>query len=244
MLRRPCPAIATRASRSPSTWSASPTGPPVNALRARCTIPFTFSVPGRQGSAVARQNVIRSRSNGTPRASAAIPLTPPRPTITSPRPYRTPTSGPNRLHRNQPPTTAPAQLHTEQKRQQPHSASTTPDPKRRRQRSTRSPRGRRNWNANHNNPTDATVAPAARSGGQLPAAPRQLDMSATSALPRNPPVPDHTAADRDYAPPTTRGHQNAGKRRHEPDQDVDRPTRRRLQRKLQHKKDRSTDSML
>ena len=35
--------LFTRASRSPSAWSSPPAGPPVNALRARCTIPFTFA---------------------------------------------------------------------------------------------------------------------------------------------------------------------------------------------------------
>ena len=170
-------------------------------------------------------------------------LTLPRPTITPPRPYCTPTSGPNRRHRNQPPTTAPAQLHTEQKRPQPHSASTTPDPKRRRQRSTRSPRDRRNWNADHNNPTDDTVAPAARSGNPLPAAPRQLGMSASSALPRNLPVPDHTATDHDQVLPTTHVHQKGGKRRHEPDHDIDRRTRRqKLRSKQRAPEDRPTDA--
>ena len=102
-----------------------------------------------------------------------------------------------------------------------------PDPKARRQQ-TSGPGGRRVWSADHS---------TTRSGNPLPAAPRRLDMSASSALPRNLPVPDHTATDRDQVLPTTHVHQNAGKRQHEPDQDVDRPTKKQTRRKLRAHKD-------
>ena len=129
----------------------------------------------------------------------------------------------------------------------------------------RNPDGRRDLSANHDNPTGNTMAPTARSGGSRPAALRRLDVWATSAPPSSPPEPDRatTAADRNQAPPncdppesdratadrdqaplTTRAKQNADKRRRAPDQDVDRPTRKQMQRKLRARQDQPMDSTL
>ena len=184
----------------------------------------------RRGPAIARRSDVQDRARRTPSVTVTMPITLPTPTITSPRPCRAPTFSPNRRHHNRPPTTAPAQSPTGLKRQQPHYGS-MPDPKARRQQ-TSGPGGRRVWSADHS---------TTRSGNPLPAAPRRLDMSASSALPRNPPVPDHTAADREQAPPTTDDHQNAGKRRREPNQDVDQPTRKQTRRKQRSQKGRPTD---
>ena len=100
-------------------------------------------------------------------------------------------------------------------------------------------------------------------GGPLSAVPRRLDIWATSAPPGNPPESDRAAvnhgqapptcnppesdraaADRDQAPLTTLVHRNAGKRRRERDQDVDRPTRKQMQRKLRARQDQPMDSTL
>ena len=197
----------------------------------------------RRGPAAARRNDVRNRAHGTPSITAATPTT--LQTITSPRPCRAPTFSPHKRRRKNPPTTAPTQSQTGTKRQRPYSVSTTPNPKRHRQQHGRNPDGRRDLSANHDNPTGNTMAPTARSGGSLPAAPRRLDVWATSAPPSSPPEPDRatTAADRDQTPPTynppesdsaatdrdqapltTCAKQNADKRRRAPDQDADRPT--------------------
>ena len=214
----------------------------------------------RRGPVVAGRNNVRKRAHGTPSTTAAVPTTLHAPTTTSPR---APTFSPNKRRRKQTPTTVLTRPQTGTKRQWPHSVPTTPDPKRHRQQHARSPDGRRDWSADHNNPTGNAVAPAARSGDSMPAALRRLDVCATSAPSSSPPGPDRAAADRDQAPPkynlpesdraaadrppappTARVNQSTDKRRRERDQDADKPTKKQTRRKLRAQQDRPTDSTL
>ena len=219
----------------------------------------------RRDPTVARRNDVRNGAHGTPSVTATMPATLHVPTIRSPRPCRASTFSPKKRRRKHPVTTAPTQPQTGTKRQRPHSASTTPNPKRHRQQHGRNPDGRRDLSANHDNPTGNTMAPTARSGGSRPAALRRLDVWATSAPPSGPPEPDRAttaadrnqapltynppesdraAADRDQAPPTARVNQNADKRRRAPDQDVHRPTKKQTRRKLRAQKGQAMDSTL